>query len=1328
MNVSRRMCLPILSVLLACITFLLPMKGVAQQTLGSINGTVTDASGAGISDSVVTVTGDATGLTRSTKTQKSGYFEVLNLPIGPYTVRIEHDGFDTAKLPAIHVQEAGATTVNTALKVGQISESVTVNANPLLNATDTTNGYTLDRAQIEATPLATGSFTQLAILAPGVSAQLLGGTGSNAGLGNQPIWSNGQRDSSNTFTVNGVNVVNLFNGKSSSQTESQRENFNIGENSQPGGGTQTSTAVAGSNGNGLASPPPEFIQELSVNTSMYDAQQGTTSGAHIDVNTISGGNQFHGAAYGTRGTNWLNAAPFFFKQDGVVPANPELHRYTAGGTVGGPIIKDKLFFFLGYQHTEASDQFAGISQFQVPAGLTDDRSTAGITSALQSYYQVSGTPYKPMSTYNSAAVALLNAKLPDGSFLIPSADANAMAQLGNGQPDVNLVGTSRFRADQADVTLDYNLTSKDHMSGKYYYQHDPAFSPFGVSSTAGFSQNEDSGAQVVALDNDLVLGSKINWQQSFGFSRQKVYSTFNPELTASQAGITIPGFNIFPGIALDDFAYNDAHSFSTGPESTFVNAGYFENRFTPRSNIFFTLGTHTISAGGSYSFDQLNIRNNRQGSSELTTSNFVNFLAGKLRSGTILLGETNRYYRSNDAGAYVQDKWQARPNLSITAGLRYDFNGPFSEKNGNLFNFEPNLYAATDSEVTNSGFVCAGNNPTCATPGVSNSTLNGRQWGIAPRVGFAYQPPWNHGSVVIRGGFGINYDRGEYFQYLSPPAGQGISGPFGVTQEAPLASYQNFSGTLDAPFGTKPFPAGGVPAGTNVAQYFAGLLPTANQIKSACSATNVYNSPTFECTAIPFVIGDYDVNNKLPYAETWSLDFQWQPRSDLAMTFGYVGNRGRHGVIPLPFNEPALASPNHPVNGETHSYGYQVLASTPTASCPNPTSFKGFQNGCALSTEPYDTFSGGNVDLRVPFVGYDPNSTEFTATGVSAYDSLQAHVEKRMSHGIQVGASYTFSHSLDEQSDVGLFFTGDNPSDLRSSYASSDFDRTHVITFNYLFALPNLVHKDNFASFFTNGWSLIGLTVLQSGQPFSIYDFSGSVGSQYFGNNIELINPVLPLAPGVKPNQAKTGHSGAFFNSDNPQTSSLDPTKFQIPLVNPGDSGVPNCDASGGPGGGQLCDVFETNFVPGQRNIFRQSFQKRADISLQKTTHIIGRVSARYTFDVFNLTNTPSFDIPTNNITLNPNFGELGGSAGFGVGGDGAGTQVQPFVSTYDPANPTKNPGVNTPSGPASCTGAAQACAYELYTTPGAKSNSLGAVRNTIGSPRIVQMSLHFLF
>ena len=196
--------------LLICVASLSAGVVLAQQTLGAINGTITDTSGAAVTAATVTATGEATGLTRVAKTQKNGYFEILNLPVGRYTVTVTHEGFETTRLPGIEVQEARATTLNPALKIGQVSESVTVTANPLLNATDTTNGYTLDKQQIALTPLATGSFTQLAVLAPGVNAELLSGLDTNAGLGNQPIWANGQRDTSNTFQVNGVDVSNIF--------------------------------------------------------------------------------------------------------------------------------------------------------------------------------------------------------------------------------------------------------------------------------------------------------------------------------------------------------------------------------------------------------------------------------------------------------------------------------------------------------------------------------------------------------------------------------------------------------------------------------------------------------------------------------------------------------------------------------------------------------------------------------------------------------------------------------------------------------------------------------------------------------------------------------------------------------------------------------------------------------------------------------------------------------------------------------------------------------------------------------------------------------------
>jgi hypothetical protein len=646
--------------LLTLIVFACTLRGHAQQTLGSINGTVLDPSGAAVAGATVSVTDAAINVTETTTTQRTGYFQIFNLPIGTYTVTVSHEGFEGSRLPDIAVREAQAATVSVRLKVGAATESVEVTANPLLNSTDVTNGYTLDKTQIAETPLATGSFTQLAILAPGVSSQLLSGVGTDAGLGNQPIWSNGQRDTSNTFTIDGVDVTNLFNGKSSSQDVSQRYQFNIGEGASTGGQNQDNISVYGSNGNGLASPPPEFMQEINVTTSMYDAGQGQTSGAHVGVITSSGTNAFHGDAYGQLGNNIMNADPFFYKQGvmlGTLPASeedPQLHRWVAGGTLGGPIRKNRLFFFLGYQQLYDSDQTGALSQFQVPYGLTDDRSTGGIETACASYVAATGYGSCPSSSkWSPAAVALLNAKV-DGSYLIPSADANAQSQIANGQPDVTLQGTSVFKGDQANAALDFNVSSKGRLSAKYFYQHMPSVSPFASSSTLGFPESEDTGAQVASLQNSINIGSRTNWVQAIGLSRQKVYSDFSNALTASDVDITAPGNNL-PGINAEYFgvdSYSPFDAAKIGPTNPdgFIDQGYFENRLSPSSTAIFSFGKHTISVGFNYNYNQLNIKNGAENHSQLETQGFTKFLTGKLYEGTVLGGSSNRYYRSNDAG------------------------------------------------------------------------------------------------------------------------------------------------------------------------------------------------------------------------------------------------------------------------------------------------------------------------------------------------------------------------------------------------------------------------------------------------------------------------------------------------------------------------------------------------------------------------------------------------------------------------------------------------------------------------------------------------------
>lgn len=1315
--------------IIVCSLLLCCASAFGQQTLSSINGAVTDGSGAAVGGAQVVVTQESTHAQRSTKAGANGYFQVLNLPTGAYTVRVTRDGFSSLVLPHIQVVEGRASTVQARLKVGEVSTTVQVDENPLLNATDTTNGYTLDHDQIQNIPLATGSFTQAAILAPGVSAELLSGIGTNEGLGNQAIWANGQRDTSNSFRVDGVDVTNLFNGKSASQDASQRYAFNIGQGSSLGGQAQTNTSVYGSNGNGLATPPPEMIQDISVQTSMYDAQSGENSGAHVEVSTPSGSNAYHAELYGMRATNFINAAPFFFKQDAVgnpngnVPlseVNPQLHKELLGAIVNGPIIKDKLFFYAGYQFMHDSDQFKGFSTLQVPLGLTDDRSTTGLRNAVNSYNVASncvnnfGTgkkyttaaacyadnasqvkTYSPYTgTIDTVAAALFNAKLPNGQYLIPSVqntDPNNLIAAKNS--NVFLPGSSVFDTNFAVAGLDYVLSQNDRMSAKYVWQHAPNTSPYTISNTGGFPETEDSGAHVFSLSNAITLGPRINWQQQLGFSRQKVYTYFAAQV--GNVGIGLPTASgpesQLPGLSLQKLAYSAGGTLNTGPNSDFVDAGYFQNRLNPTSNLFLVLGKHSLAFGGEYNYTQLNVRNQRGGQGQVSLSTLPSIVAGSVRSSSYLAGNANRYYRAQQSGFYAQDKWQLLSNLSITAGIRYDYQGGFTEKYGNFFNFDSSLYQVTDNSVINSGFVVAGNNKFYPTAGVSNSTLTGRQWGIAPRLGFAWSPKQFNNKVVVSGGTGFYYDRGELFSYLSQPAGGSTGGPFGVTEAPPLVNYVTGSGskTLENPLGSTT-----VPTPSSNPAFFTSQLPTLSQIEQNCTALT--NQLDGECGVIPFNFGSYDRTNKLPYSINYTLKLQWQPTNSTALTMAYVGNVGRHGVIPVPFNEPGVATATNKIHDQTSSYGYQVLDQNQP--------LDGNGDYAAITTEPYNTYDGGNVDLRVPYIGYSDNATLFQARGVSAYNALQVQVEHRMSHHVQATVAYTWSHALDEQSDIGLFFTGDNPNNLRDSYSSADFDRTHTLTAQFVFTSPRVASESSLIGKFVNDWQLSGIAVFESGQPYSLYEYNGAVGSLFFGNYPTLANPVLGIQNGGNPKSALTGQPGSFQTAGGGYLGAIDVTQVRVPLLQPGQKGIPACT-----GDGQPCDYFETDFTPGQRNIFRQAFQKRADISITKTVKIGKRFGAQYSFNVYNVTNTTSLDVPSNSASIGQAY--VGGNSAYGQ------------VLTAQGQEGTLGPKA------ADSTGALA----QLYTLPvtnndGSTQDTFGAVRNTIGGSRAIEMALHFTY
>jgi hypothetical protein len=283
---------------------------------------------------------------------------------------------------------------------------------------------------------------------------------------------------------------------------------------------------------------------------------------------------------------------------------------------------------------------------------------------------------------------------------------------------------------------------------------------------------------------------------------------------------------------------------------------------------------------------------------------------------------------------------------------------------------------------------------------------------------------------------------------------------------------------------------------------------------------------------------------------------------------------------------------------------------------------------------------------------------------------LQAGIRKRFSRGFQLTASYTWSHSLDVQSNLGLFFNGNNPLEPKQSYATSTFDRTHVFTTAYYYELPKLKQNTGALPLFANGWTLNGIVSLQSGQPYNLYDYSGAVAGLYNSTTINIADPIIGFTPGTTYSQLKTqGTTGV-----DPRLPLFDVSKLYIPTVQPGTLGVPACASVNG---SQVCDTYESGFSGNGRNTFRGPFQSRFDLSLKKNTRVSERLNLHFQADAFNIFNHPDFDVPSNSTSL---------------------------YSTAKTGNAITKITVRAPS------------------------TSLGLITQTLGSPRTLQLSMHLVF
>ena len=630
-------------------------------------------------------------------------------------------------------------TLDAKLEVAPANVHVEVNdAPPVVQAATAELATNLDAEALTSVPLPTRNFLQLAALAPGVSMPL---TDNRAVGRNTPNFSvNGARFSQNSLTINGVDAT---------------------DNSAHDLGT-------------VAVPAPESIREVVVQTSLYDASITSAGGGSLEITTQSGTNLLHGSVYEFFRNDALNANDPDLRAVGE--RRPVLRRNVFGATSGGPIRKNRIFYFLSYQGTReingATDQSIYRNVLIAP-GLTDDRSEARL---LNTFHPVlaDGTS---VESINPVALSLLNAKLPDGKWFIPTPQA-----------DGRVTGTvpSTYNEDQFNTGFDFQFDERNSLSAKFFFANAPQLASlvgagFGGANLPGFGMQIENDNRVLSVSYiHLFSPNKINEAQlGYNFIRNDQFT--QEPIRDSDLGIQRTTAANFPGLSLI-LLVRDAQGASVGSPSLSL-AGSSSN-FSFGDIFSWQRGKHTLRLGGRVIFRRWSVTGNVNSYGEIDFPTFNDFLTGSSDFSVISSGLTNVDFRTTDYGAFLQDEWKLSPKLTLNLGLHYELDLPAHEIKGRMATFDPALYqprmeieegAPVGPPVR--GFVLPGNvapqYDVAGLPQVSNSLLKSVDPNnLAPRIGFSWSP-LDSGRLVLGAGYGIFYSRPSFlglgFGVLGPP-------------------------------------------------------------------------------------------------------------------------------------------------------------------------------------------------------------------------------------------------------------------------------------------------------------------------------------------------------------------------------------------------------------------------------------------------------------------------------------------------------------------------------------------------------------------------------
>ncbi|HWY69188.1 MAG TPA: TonB-dependent receptor [Terriglobales bacterium] len=1050
-----------LCVAVTVITFALAAPGRCQTaSTGAVTGITSDSSGAILPDVNITLTRENSGEMRSATSDDEGRFGVLLLSPGAYDLKAEKSNFEPLTLSNLPIVVTETLRVQVRMYVARRIERVEVSANSAVVQTDTSAlGRLLDHTAISSLPLVTRNFTQITGLSPGVNVGVYnagelgnGGTAlSQLGKSTDGVYVHGARSYDNNWQLDGISVSDV----------------------------QGAGAISG----GIPIPNPDTLEEFKVQTALYDAAFGRGVGANVSVITKTGTNGYHGKIFEFLRNDFLNANDFFLNKTGQ--RRPELKQNQFGSAIGGPIQKDKLFFFASYQGMRQVNGLAsGQTRIACTASLseppiTDDRSRAALGKLFGGMKgALGGVALMPDgSNINPAALALLNFKLPDGTFLIPT------PQTVNPSKPFASSGFSTFAQpcdyveDQGLGNIDSIISEKSRLAGRFFIAHSNqsvtfpggALNPMG--NIRGFTSPGNSDFVVSSLAHTYILSNAMLNEARIGFVRISTKTGADAPFKWSDVGVlesAMNGNDQLPSLSI----LGSVSMASVLPRT------YTQNSFVV-SDVFSLLkGPHALKFGGGLTRLQTNLDFAGFGSfvQFLSWPDFLLGLDGNSNgTGTFsnvsassdAFGLFNREFRVWEGSAFAQDDFRITKALTLNVGLRYERIGQFGDKLGRNSSFDVSKANRNPpTSGTLDGYIVPSNFPGAVPVGVTQvnntfGTYGEGQNAIAPRIGFAWQILPSTSRFTLRGGYGTYYSRP-----IGQTAGQSIlAAPFALTRF--VSGPANAGATFQAPF-AQPFPT---PAS------FPLFVPYSPNTAGAVSVL----SPHFR----PAVIQQFSVNLQAELHDGWLLET------------GYVGTRGIHLQRFLSLNQALNASPGNPING-------------------------------AIS----NTLS--NIQLRVPIPGIRADSLrEQESEGSSWYNGFETSLTKRLSHGLQFLASYTFSKVLDtDGADVNSTSTGNaltlgDQNSPHQRWGRASFDRTHRFVFSSTWITPT--PPRGLLRAILGNWSGSAIVTIQSGTALTI---ANTNSTNVFG----ISQDRAQLSPTCLTSQVVKGGSvqsklGGYFNA-----------------------------------------------------------------------------------------------------------------------------------------------------------------------------------------------------